>query len=418
MRSAFLTTHLAQVLIVALTGGAVVAAPTRETSHFKVLHNFGAGNDGAVPSGPLSLDGRGDLYGSTYDGGTGKCSDYGCGMTFELQPQAGGGWKEIALHEFTGGSDGSTPVGNLVLDANGDAYGTTNAAGGGQASVFELRRGSKWKLSPLYGPYFSPGLTSSNVGDLYGFFGQGKFGDGAIGELSPGTKGWMYTQFYSFCNEYTCPDGDGPEFPLCWDAHGNLYGTTAFGGNGPPECPGSLGCGVAFQMTPNSDGTWTYHVMHRFANFPTDGQYPDGGLVVDATGAAYGVTGYGGVHGQGTVFKMTPSTGGHWKQSVLYDFPNCGDGCFPGRTLVFDQKGNLYGVSSGGIADCGGYTCGVVFKLTPQKNGPWTYSVVHKFDGKNGASPWGVIVDDKGNIFGTTENGGTYNAGVAFEITP
>jgi hypothetical protein len=68
-------------------------------------------------------------------------------MTFELQPQAGGGWKETALHEFTGGSDGATPVGNLVLDANGDVYGTTDAARGGQASVFELGRGSKWKLS-------------------------------------------------------------------------------------------------------------------------------------------------------------------------------------------------------------------------------------------------------------------------------
>jgi hypothetical protein len=96
MRSAFLTAHVTQILVVALAWAVVLAAQTRETSHFKVLHNFGAAKDGVVPSGPLSLDGRGDLYGSTYDGGTGKCSDYGCGMTYELQPQAGGGWKDSA----------------------------------------------------------------------------------------------------------------------------------------------------------------------------------------------------------------------------------------------------------------------------------------------------------------------------------
>jgi hypothetical protein len=157
--------------------------------------------------------------------------------------------------------------------------------------------------------------------------------------------------------------------------------------------------------------------MHRFANFPTDGQYPSG-LVVDASGNAYRVTGLGGAHQSGTIFKMTPTTGGHWKQTEVYDFPNCADGCFPGRTLAFDKGGNLYGVSSGGVADCGGYTCGVVFKLAHQKSGTWTYGVVHKFTGKDGAFPWGVIVDDQANIFGNTENGGTYNAGVAFEITP
>jgi hypothetical protein len=170
------------------------------------------------------------------------------------------------------------------------------------------------------------------------------------------------------------------QIALSWDTHGNLYGTTLYGGNGSPKCPGNLGCGVAFQMTRNSDGTWTYHVMHRFANFPTDGQYPSG-LVVDASGNAYGVTGLGGAHQSGTIFKMTPTTGGHWKQTVLYDFPNCADGCFPGRTLAFDKGGNLYGVSSGGVANCGGYTCGVVFKLAHQKSGTWTYGVVHKFTG-------------------------------------
>ncbi len=395
------------------------ASPALGADGYKVLHEFGASLDGSVPSGPLLLDGKGWLYGNTYDGGTGKCSDYGCGITFGLQPQAHGEWKEVVLHEFTGGKDGAAPFGNVVADKSGNLYSTMSGAVIGQGAVFELSPGDgKWALSLVYGPYFGPGLVLDNAGNLYGSLGRGDLGAGAIGELSPGTNGWTYTQLYSFCSpKGGCPDGDVSYFALSWDAHGNLYGTTLQGGNVPPKCPGSAGCGVAFQMTPNPDGSWSYHVMHRFANSPTDGQYPDGGLVVDSSGNAYGVAGEGGVNKQGTVFKMTPAPGGHWKQTVLYDFPDCAEGCFPDQTLVFDKQGNLYGVSSGGLQDCG-YTCGVVFKLTPQKNGAWTYSVLHKFTGKDGAFPWGLTIDDKGSLFGATESGGTYNRGVAFEITP
>jgi uncharacterized repeat protein (TIGR03803 family) len=171
-------------------------------------------------------------------------------------------------------------------------------------------------------------------------------------------------------------------------------------------------------MTPKPGGSWRYRVLHRFASFPHDGQSPAAGLVMDASGNLYGNTVWGGAHGNGTIFKFTPSTGGRWKQTVLYDFPNCANGCLPAGTLVFDQTGNLYGVASGGTPDCGGYTCGTVFKLTPQKSGKWSYSVLHKFNGKDGFGPVGVIVDSKGNLFGTTSVGGTYNSGVAFEITP
>jgi uncharacterized repeat protein (TIGR03803 family) len=389
-----------------------LASPALGAGKYKVLHIFGRGNDANTPSGPLTLDKQGNLYGVTYGGGP-----QNSGTVFQLA-SADGRWTEKVLHAFRGGSDGAVPVGNLVTDEAGNWYGTMNGIGVGQGAIFELKHVSnRWTVSLIYEHQaFSPGLLLDKAGDLIGFIGAGDYGAGAVGKLAPGTKGWTYTQFYSFCSPTGCPDGEVPNSPLSWDVHGNLYGTTLYGGNGSPNCPGNLGCGVAFQMTPNSDGTWTYHVMHRFANFPSDGQYPSG-LVLDASGSAYGVTGEGGVHKQGTVFKMTPSTGGHWKQTVLYDFPNCAEGCFPGRTLVFDKAGNLYGVNNGGLPDCG-YTCGVVFKLAPQKNGKWTYSVVHKFTGKDGAFPWGVIVDGKGNIFGTTENGGKYNVGVAFEITP
>jgi hypothetical protein len=392
----------------ALTTATFLTPSALGVSQYRILHYFGAAKDGTIPQGPLLLDRKGNLYGGT-GGGPGQ---YGYGLTYELIQQGKGNWKEAILHSFTR-RDGS-PWGALISDRAGGIYGTTVGGPVSNSEVFELSPTSRgWRYSILYTDGAGPGLVLDKVGNLYGAIGPGDyFGIGAVGELSRGTNGWAYTDLFNFNPTV----GYAPPAPPIWDDKGNLYGTTADGGIGQPACWTNSGCGVVFKMTPNRNGTWTYHILHRFASFPTDGQTPDGGLVLGTSGDLYGVTGLGGVNNQGTVFKMTLSKG-HWKQTVLYDFPNCSDGCFPGRTLVFDKLGNLYGVSDGGLQDCG-YTCGLIFKLAPQKNGKWTYSVVHKFNDKDGAFPWGVIVDGKGNIFGTTKNGGKYNSGVAFEITP
>ncbi|HXM24292.1 MAG TPA: choice-of-anchor tandem repeat GloVer-containing protein [Terriglobales bacterium] len=397
-----------RALAVALAVATLLGPSALGASKYKVLHHFGAAKDGAVPSGALLLDIKGNLYGVT-GGGPGQ---YGYGLAFGLMPQANGNWKETILHTFAS-ADGS-PWGAFIRDRAGNLYGTTVGGPISNSEVFELSPTSRgWSYSILYTNGAGPGLLMDRVGNLYGAIGGGNyFGIGAIGDLSRGSNGWAYADLFNFNPTV----GYAPPAPPIWDGKGNLYGTTSDGGISQPACWTSFGCGVLFKMTPNADDTWTYHILHRFASFRTDGQTPDGGLVLGASGGLYGVTGLGGVHNQGTVFKFA-FIGGHWKQTVLYDFPNCADGCFPGRTLAFDKLGNLYGVSDGGLQDCG-YTCGVVFKLTPQTSGTWTYSVLHKFTGKDGAFPWGVIVDDKGNIFGTTENGGTYNSGVAFEITP
>jgi uncharacterized repeat protein (TIGR03803 family) len=374
---------------------------------YKVLHNFGGANDGLGPSGALLLDHSGNLYGVT-GGGPGQ---YGYGVAFELMPQTNGKWKEAILHPFAEG-DGS-PWDALIRDNAGNLYGTTVAGGG----VFELSPvPTGWSFSMLYSHGAGPGLLMGNIGNLYGAIGGGFYG--AIGELSPGSSGWNYTELYSFCSQQRCADGYNLASPPIWDGKGNLYGATVEGGNGPPKCRVFGECGVIFKMTPKRYGTWTYHVLHRFASFPTDGESPNGGLVMDASGSLYGVTVYGGAYKQGIVFKLT-FAGGRWKETTLYDFPNCADGCYPAGTPVFDKAGNLYATASGGLGDCGGYTCGVVFKMTPQSNGTWKHSVVYKLHGTDGNFlPYGVIVDSKGNIFGTTSAGGTYNSGVAFEITP
>jgi uncharacterized repeat protein (TIGR03803 family) len=357
------------------------------------------------------------VYGVTGSGGTGQCSDYGCGIVFELVHRPSGSWQEEILHNFAGGNDGAFPWGDLIFDPTGNLYGTMvgdpNLDVGG---AFELSPSANgWSNTILYTHGAGPCLLMDKLGDLFGAIGPGQYyGAGAIGELiSPGNNGWLYKQLYSFCSEYRCEDGYGPYAPPIWDAHGNLYDTTYYGG--VPNCS----CGVAFQVLPNGDGTWTYHVLHRFGSFKGDGEGPAAGFVMDAAGNLYGNTVFGGPNSNGTVFKLTHTSGGHWKETALYDFPDCTKGCLPAGTMVFDKAGNLYGVSSGGQPDCGGYTCGVVFKMTPSgKNGKWKYSVVHTFNGTDGDSPVAVILDSKGDIFGTTSSGGTYNWGVAFEITP
>ena len=390
---------------------------------YKVLHNFGNGTDGQVPSGPLVLDDSGDLYGVT----TGGPGDYGNGTAFRLTQRKNGRWWESTLYVFTGGNGGCCPDGNLVRDSAGNLYGTM--AGDSSAAisgVFDLTPGSDgWDFAVLYGREpvpggTGPGLLMDGLGNLYGEMGPGQDKAGAIGELSPGSSRWAYTQLYSFCNENSCPDGEIPPTPPILDGKGNMFGTTTWGGIYGGLCLayyGNDGCGVIYEMTPNGDGTWTYHVLHRFASSKNDGQSPYGGLVMDATGNFYGTAELGGPNGTGIVFKLAHASG-RWQVTQLYSFPNCKIGCFPAGTPALDKAGNLYGTASGGLDDCG-ETCGVVFKLSPQKNGKWGYSVLHKFNGTDGAFPaYGVILDDKGNLFGVTSQFGKYGFGTAFEITP
>jgi uncharacterized repeat protein (TIGR03803 family) len=137
---------------------------------------------------------------------------------------------------------------------------------------------------------------------------------------------------------------------------------------------------------------------------------------MDEAGNFYGATWVGGRYNQGTVFKLA-NVGGKWKETILYDFPNCQRGCMVEGTLARDKAGNLYGTAAGGTGNCG-YTCGVVFKLAPQKNGKWKYSVLHNFTPAGGGLQpfYGVILDDKGHLFGVTSQFGKYSGGTAFEI--
>jgi uncharacterized repeat protein (TIGR03803 family) len=296
-------------------------------------------------------------------------------------------WNEKVLHNFNG-SDGSASRSGLVFDAAGNLYGTTT--GGGTYPCGDLGCGTVFELSPTQG------------------------------------GGWTEKVLHSFNDDGI--DGINPFAGLVFDAAGNLYGTTAQGGTDP--C-GPLGCGTVFELSPMPGGGWTEKVLYSFGN-GTDGAYPlYGALIFDAAGNLYGTTSSGGTHncqgngGCGTVFKLTPTVGGAWTETVLYNFGNGTDGYAPEAGVILDPAGgNLVGTTTyGGTNGCAvsQYSgCGTVFELTPAAGGGWTETVVHDFGGDlDGATPLaGLTLDAAGNLYGTTFVGGTYDLGTVFRLSP
>jgi hypothetical protein len=226
----------------------------------KVLHSFAGGTDGANPNGGLVLDGKGNVYGTTYAGGNqgGQCGTVGCGTAFQLKPPTtkGGAWTEKQLHVFTDGSDGAEPAGNLIFDAEGSLYGTAlggNPSGGGIAFQLMAINGGRWMETVLHwfsnnGPgAFTTGLIFDSFGNLYGPTNEGAQFRGTVVRLKrPATQGgkWVPAVLYTFQGS---PDGAGPSARLIFDAMGNLYGTTQGGGIGQ-ACQG--GCGTVFEVSP------------------------------------------------------------------------------------------------------------------------------------------------------------------------
>jgi uncharacterized repeat protein (TIGR03803 family) len=296
-----------------------------------------------------------------------------------------------------------------VFDGAGVLY------GGSDTTIFQLTPdGSSpngWSFQVIYNSGSGSSLILDKAGNLYGPIGPGKYGKGAVTELSPGPGGWTEIYLYSFCPT-SCLDGDVPSSALTWDAKGNLYGETEGGGTGK--------AGVAFELEHISGG-WKEHVLHNFPAFSTDGYDPDGGLTLDSKGNVYGTTVQGGNFcggsGCGTVFTLSRGTDGRWKETILHAFQDPKNGVGPTAGVVFDKAGNLYGATTGGGDPA--CQCGVVFKMTPSTQGKWKYSVLHRFIGTDGYDPEASLtIDAKGNIYGTTVAGGAGGYGVVFEITP
>jgi hypothetical protein len=351
------------------------------------------------------------------------------------------------------------PLSDLVLDEAGSLYGVTLAGGDSKGgSVFRLtpdKTGSQWTETTLYsfcsqngcadGGYPYSGLIRDQDGNLYGTTQEGGAANymegGVVFQLTPGKTAntWTETVLHSFCSQSHCADGSRPHEGLVMDRQGNIYGTTQYGGDRNLD---PLGEGVVFKLTPDrSKRTWTETVIYRFCSQTdcADGHRPFGGLSIDQRGNLYGTTLLGGgknsvdSDGSGIVFKLTPDqTNTVWTETVLYRFcqsRGCADGRRPIAKLVFDYTGNLFGMTQYG----GSIGNGTVFELIPGRpaSRPWTLKVLYRFcsqrgcaDGKNPRAPSGLVLDSKGNLYGTTVTGGNPGGdrktgyGVVFELTP
>jgi uncharacterized repeat protein (TIGR03803 family) len=402
--------------------------------------------DGSQLTGGLVADNAGNLYGTTNTGGEYYCPivGNGCGTVFKLARLSNGTWQRTVLHNFTGtqNGDGGGPHAGLIFDSVGNLYGTTSNSIYGGGTVFKLSpSGTGWSFRTIYtfGKHFNDGqdpfgnLMMDAAGNLYGTTISGGNGSylncnycGTVFKLAPTASGrWTESVIYNFQG---LGDGSVPMSNMIADAAGNLYGTTNEGG----IYGGGNGCGVVFKLSPNSNGTWTQTVLYSFT-CASDGSGSEAGLVMDSSGNLYGTTsgGGGGAHcnyGCGVVFELSPTSGGSWNETVIYDFGGFPDGAYPIAGLTFDSAGNLYGTTNGGGLETNPYCfqgCGTVFKLTPS-GGAWIESLLYSFTGplSDGSTPAaGVILDSAGNLYGTTSGGGINGyqylaGGTVFQITP
>jgi uncharacterized repeat protein (TIGR03803 family) len=205
------------------------------------------------------------------------------------------------------------------------------------------------------------------------------------------------------------PDGSAPYSPLVRDKKGNLYGVTAAGGTNRQ--------GAVYEISPTPEGGWTEAILHNFADDDVDGYSPGSGLTLDAAGNLYGTTIFGGTYVYGTVFELSPTKSGVWTETILYNFTGGDDGGAPQYgSLIFDKAGNLYGTTQ----NFGTYGGGVAFELSPSPGGGWTETVLHNFagDATDGAYPMAVVFDKQGNLYGTAAQAGSLGRGVIFELSP
>jgi uncharacterized repeat protein (TIGR03803 family) len=384
-----------------LRGGLVLAVSipigVAHAKGFKVLYDF-APSTGAFPVGNLSADAAGNLYGAASEGGLSG----GFGTVFELAPNG----NVKVLHIFSGGDDGNLPFSTMIADKAGNLYGTTAYGGGtscdsGCGTVFMVTpEGTEKIIYAFAGGSDGEVPLSALLADREGnFYGTTLYGGGT------GCTGFGCGTVFKIAPDGTetllyaftsLSEGALPGAGLIADKNGNLYGTTIVGGG--TSC-GGAGCGSVFRITPA--GTET--VLYSFAG-GADGANPEASLIADKAGNFYGTTTAGGGtgcggSGCGTVFKLAPDG----TETVLHAFAGGSDGAVPIANLYADKKGNLYGTTDqGGGGNCSS-GCGIVFKLASDG----TETVLHAFDGMDGYKPeGGLIADKKGSLYGTTYYGG------------
>jgi uncharacterized repeat protein (TIGR03803 family) len=346
---------------------------------------------------------------------------------------------EKVIYSFAGQPDGGNPYGALVLDPSGNLYGATPSGGNfATGTIFKLspKSGGGWNEAILYnfGSYFREnigsfgGLVRDSAGNLLGtttLGGNGpcEQGCGTVFELQARSgKRWRMQRVYTF--HAGGKDGALPYAGLFMDSAGHFFGTTLAGGT-DSSCPGEygeVGCGTVFELTSDTVGG-QHRNIYSFRNNGKDGSLPYAGVIGDSAGNLYGTTYLGG-NGYGTVYELLPKSGTAWEQRVLYSFKKNGkDGVNPQAALILDSKGNLYGTTTGGgnsKSTCASNGCGTVFELSGNKGGGWSEKVLYNFQSthKDGWGPSASLVfDAAGNLYTTTSAGGSASLGTVVELS-
>jgi uncharacterized repeat protein (TIGR03803 family) len=380
----------------------LIASLSAQAQTYRVVHIFaGKPTDGAFANGELTHDSAGNFYGTTVDGG-----DNGVGTVFKMDSTG----NVTILHSFANDFNGDQPYGGLLLDGQGNLYGTTL-----EDTVFRLDLSNDiLKTLHEFGiGNDGGGIVSRMVtidGDLYFVTGSGGANcvNSGCGRILKMTKGGTETVLYTFTGG---ADGARPQ-GLVRDSAGNLYGVASTNFTAP-------GAGTVFKF----DTAGVFTVLYTFTG-GADGGSPMGRLTIDGNGNLHGVTGYGGDSkcNCGVVFRLDRS--GH--ETVVHKFFGGGGGSYPVVGLL-DVAGVLYGMTGGGgnLTCVSANGCGVLYQIG--KTGQ--YTVIHRFVGQaagDGASPrFGALtLGADGSIYGATWWGGAscveeaLGCGVIFKYTP
>jgi uncharacterized repeat protein (TIGR03803 family) len=318
------------------------------------------GTNGNSPLAALFLGSDGNFYGTTFQGGTSKNCNGGCGTTFRISPSG----NFTNLHSFSG-SDGMNPHAGLVQGSDGNFYGT--AYGGGASTNCYEGCGTVFRISP-----------NGNFTNLYSFSGN---------------------------------DGANPNAGLLQGPDGNFYGTAEYGGSNGPYGSVNGGYGTIFKISP----TGTLFTLYRFDI--ADGIFPVGNLVFGIDGYLYGTTSQSGTNGgYGTVFKISPLDP-NYGLTYLHTLPLYNDGAYPPGALVQGSDGSFYGTTSIGgtnvLDPIGGLGYGAVFSISSSG----TFTHLYSFHGPDGFEPTAPLVQGSDGIFYGASSFGGYtnlNSGYGF----
>lgn len=405
-------------------------------SLYSFCPEFGC-RDGMWPVGGLVADASGNLYGVAKSGGNGKGTTEG-GTVFELSPNGSGAWTYQVLHNFCAKADcadGEEPISGLIIGSDGTLYGTTFAGGThSNGVVFKLVPNAghtAWRETVLYNfcalsacadgtepsgvlayQGAASGVPYDGTSPLYATTWLGGAHDqGVVFRLASDRRGrFSETVLHDFCPSTGCADGQSPRTGVVIDGTGALYGVTYLGGANQQ--------GALFKLTNTGGDSWSESVLASFCSerHCTDGQQPSAVPVIDGTGALYGVTLQGGNRGKGLLYTYASGS-----LSALYAFcpgTKCTDGAAPESPVILDASGNLFGTTSQGVNDANHNTPhGKAFEW----NG--SYQVLYNFcsqanctDGDLPSSP--LLLDSSGNLFGETLQGGSGNSGTVYELVP